>query len=102
VTNATGEAAEFGYTVEASTTADLDQSFKDDGSACNTGSSDASNKCWYNPTSTAETIVNRTSGAAALGATTTIKFKVAVPSAPSPSLSAAVYYATATLTATNN
>jgi len=102
VDNSSGQAAEFGYSVRASTTAEVDLSFRNDGASCNTGSNETDNRCWQNPTTTAaaETIVS-TSGAV-LSSTTTIKFKVAVPSNPSPTLPAGYYVATATLTATNN
>lgn len=103
VDNTTGQPAEFGYTVRASTTSDLDQSFLDNGSVCNTGSSDTGGiaSCWLNPSTTTETIINRSTPAAD-GATTSISFKVAVPSNPSPALPADTYTATGTLTATNN
>lgn len=103
VTNSTGGAAEFGYTVSASTSADVAPAFQDDGiSSCGAGGNETTDKCWLNASTTAQTIINRTSGSAADGATTTIKFKVAVPSNPSPALDADTYTATATLTATNN
>ena len=103
VSNGGGGASEFGYTVFASTTADLDLTFRNNGSACaNNSGGDVQGKCWLNATVTPETIVNRTSGAAATGATTTIRFKVEVPSNPSPALEADTYTATGTLTATNN
>jgi hypothetical protein len=102
VDNTTGNPAEFGYTVSASTTSDLDQSFLDNGSnTCNTGSTDGVDTCWLNPSTTPEVIINRSTEASD-GATTTIKFKVAVPSNPSPALPADTYVATGTLTATNN
>ncbi len=101
VDNTSGQAAEFGYTVRASTTGEVDASFRNNGSACNTGAGETDNSCWLNPTSTvAETIISTTGPV--LSSTTTIKFKVAVPSNPSPALPAAFYVATATLTATNN
>lgn len=93
--------AQFGFTVTASTSADVADNFKDNGSACGSGSSSA-NKCWMNGSTTDFTIVNRTSGSADSGATTTIKFKVAIPSNPSPAIPADIYVATATLTALNN
>ena len=103
VDNGAGGASEFGYTVNASTTADLDTTFRNNGTACNNAAGgDVAYKCWLNGSTTAETIVNRTSGSAATGATTTIRFKVAVPSNPTPNLDADTYTATATLTATNN
>jgi hypothetical protein len=103
VDNAPSGASEFGYSVSASTTADLAQEFKDNGTVCGgAGSADNIAKCWMNPSTTAQTIVNRSSGSAATGATTTIRFKVAVPSNPLPALDDDIYTATATLTATVN
>ena len=97
--------AEFGYTVSASTTSDLDQSFLDNGSdTCNTGSADTSGSasCWLNASTTDETIINRNSGTAASGATTTIFFRLQIQSSPSPALPQDTYTATTTLTATTN
>jgi hypothetical protein len=100
--NTSGQAAEFGFTVRASTTGEVDASFLNNGSACNTGTNETDDRCWQNPTTSpaAETIIN--SNAPSVSSTTTVKFKVAVPSNPSPALPAAFYVATATLTATNN
>ncbi|MCF7816120.1 MAG: hypothetical protein K9M10_00650 [Candidatus Pacebacteria bacterium] len=101
VDNSSGQAAEFGYTVRASTTSEVDPSFMSNGSTlCNTGTTESDNKCWLNPNNTPETIIN-TSGSVA-GSTTTIKFKVAVPNAPSPALPSGFYVATGTLTAVTN
>lgn len=103
VNNSSGGASEFGYTVKGSTTADVATRFRNNGSVCNNASGgDVATKCWMNPSTTAITVVNRTSGAAPQGATTTFLFKVYAPNNPSPALEADVYYATATLTATNN
>ena len=99
--NASGGSSEFGYTVHASTTGDIDPSFLSSGGVCGSGSFET-NRCWFNPTTAPETIINRTSGAAASGATTTIVFRVHVPNSPSPALDSDTYTATATLTATNN
>lgn len=94
---------QFAYTVIASTSADLDTSFRDDGAACNTGSNNTAGTCWLNPTSTvAETIINRTTSTAGSGATTSIAFRVDIPSNPVPAIPTGTYTATATLTATTN
>ncbi len=98
--NSSGGAAEFGYSVLASTSIEA-QAFKNNGSACNqSGGTASANNCWLNPTTTVTTII--TSSAPSPSSTTTLKFKVAVPSNPSPSLPAAYYYATGTLTAFTN
>lgn len=90
----------FGYSVTASSTSDLDQSFKQSGTTCNAGSTVTPGICWMEPTTSSFQIINRTS-AATTGATTTISFKVHVPNAPSPAVVTDVYTATATLTALN-
>lgn len=97
-----GQSAQFGYTVRASTTGEVAAAFRNNGSACNAGATETEDKCWMNPaTSTAAvTIIN--SNAPSTNSTTTIKFKVAVPSNPSPALPSGFYYATGTLTATVN
>ncbi len=95
---------EFAYTVSASSTADLDQSFKDDTVACGTGSSDTGGQasCWLNVSTTPETIINRSSATLATGATTTIYFQVQITANPSPAIPQDTYTATTTLTAVTN
>lgn len=100
VDNVAGGSGEFGYTVRASTTAEVDQSFMHNGTNCNAGSTEANDRCWANPSTTAERIVGST--APVTFSTTTIKFKVAVPSNPSPILPSGVYVATGTLTIVGN
>lgn len=92
----------FGYTVEASTTADLAAAFKDDGISCNTGAGDTVNSCWVNASTSARQIINRSSSTPASGATTTIKFRVVINSNPVPAIPQDTYVATTTLTATTN
>lgn len=94
--------AAFAYTVEASSTLDLDPTFKDDGSACATGSGDTVNACWLHASTSIQNIINRSTSTPASGATTTLKFRVVVQSNPSPSLDEDTYVATTTLTATAN
>lgn len=98
---ATGGAAVFGYTVKGSTAGEVASAFKNDGSACGTGSSETANTCWQAPTTgVARTIMN--SSAPNTSSTSTITFKVAVPANSNPQLPSAYYVATATLTATTN
>lgn len=94
--------SQFAYTVTASTTADLATSFKDDGAACNTSTGDVANKCWLNPSTTAKTIINRTTATLGSGATTSLAFRVHIPSNPVPAVQEGIYVATATLTALVN
>jgi hypothetical protein len=94
----------FGFTVTASTTSDIAQPFLNNAGLCNQtfGSggtqSTSSPSCWMNPTSTAYTIINR-NAATLPTSTSTIVFKVVVPSNPSPAVASDFYTATATLTA---
>jgi len=67
--------AEFGFTPEGN---DIVQKFKDNGSdACNTGSNDSADKCWYHFSTSpeSETICNSYSANHPSGTSTTIKFK---------------------------
>ncbi len=94
-------AAVFGYTVSASSSNDLDQSFLNNGTNCNAlAGSYTSDRCWMEPATTTFQIINRTTSATN-GATTSINFRVYVPNNPTPGLIADTYVATATLTATN-
>lgn len=97
--------AEFGYTVNSVTTAtDIDARFKDNGSACNTGTGTTVGKCWYGITNAATPvgILNRTTATPGTGATSTVVFQVGVTANPIPALQSGFYQATATLTAVTN
>lgn len=88
-------AAQFAYTVTSSSTADTDQSFFNDGSACNAGVSQVTT-CWKAPATSGFRIVD-TAAPATYGATTTVTFNVTVPSGATPVPTAETYTATATL-----
>jgi len=101
--SAPANTARFGYTVEASTTSDLADSFKDNLGVCNAlGGGDTSDSCWIDANTTPFTIVNRVNETPLSGATTTIKFRVAINADPVPAIADDTYVATTTLTATAN
>lgn len=95
-------AAMFAYTVTASNTNDIGQNFLHNGSSlCGEGSSTTADVCWMAPTTTAYRMIE-TGEPATAGSTTTVKFRIYVPSNPSPVVENGTYTATATLTAVNN
>lgn len=97
-----GTPGEFAYTVTASetpATAGIDQSFLNDSAACNTGSTSSAGNCWLNPSTTPERIITRSAPTGYGTATTTLSFRVALPSNPNPIIPGDTYTATATLTA---
>ena len=90
--------ATFAYTVAASTTADVDPSFQHNNTdTCNTGSNTTPELCWATPSTTEFTIVDSSSPTADQGASSTITFRVNVPSGAVPTPAAETYVATATL-----
>lgn len=94
--------AGFGYTVKASTTGEVTQAFRDNGTICNTGSNETAAKCWIDASTTARTIINRSTPTAASGASTTLFFQTTINSNPSPSIPEDTYVSTTTLTASVN
>lgn len=90
-------AAQFAYTVHSSTTGDTADVFWTNGSTCNSGTNSSYGKCWKMPSNgTPVEVVNRAL-AATNGATSTLVFKVMVPSGAVPTPTAQTYTATATL-----
>ena len=95
--------AYFGYTVLGSTTADVDQHFRSNGSnACATGSTNDGAHCWLNASTTNMYITNSNYYTPASGATTTLVFRVTISANPAPTIPDDTYVATTTLTATAN
>ena len=95
--------AGFGYTIEASSSLDLDQSFQNDGdNNCNAGSTQTTDKCWAKASTTAFTVVNRSTSTPSGGIGTDVKFRVVIQPNPAPAIPNDTYRATTTLTATEN
>jgi hypothetical protein len=89
--------AVFAYTISASNASDVDASFKNNGTVCNSGGSYTADRCWMEPTFSTFRVISR-STSAVTGATSTLQFRVHVPNNPTPGLVADTYTATATLT----
>jgi hypothetical protein len=87
--------SEFGFTPEGT---EVSSRFKDNGSACNTGSSEASGKCWDGLSTSDKTIAGRTTGNHPSGTATTVRFKA--ESGSNHIQTAGNYAATVTVTAT--
>jgi len=97
-TTAPTNSAAFAYTINASTTGEIVQAFRNNGSnACNTGSTETDDNCWIGATTTSRTIINRTS-AATTGATSTLSYRVIISADPQPILIEDIYTSTTTLT----
>ncbi len=91
--------AEFGYSVEPATAADTVALFRDNGSACNTGTLNTADRCWLNASTTAVTVINRTTNTAAAGEAEVVKFQT---ESNAKYLKEGNYTATITATATMN
>ncbi len=69
--------SEYGFTPEG---VDIIQRYKDNGSACNTGSGDTVDKCWDKLTTSDQQIASRITGNHPSGTTTTVKMQAEVGS----------------------
>ena len=92
--NVSSTEAEFGYSVESS---DVVTKFKDNGSSCNTGSNNTNDSCWYNFSTTDESISTSATANAPTGSET--KVELQAESGNSKILTAGSYSATLTVTA---
>lgn len=92
-------AAEFGYSVEPATVADTAALFKDDGTACNVGALNTADRCWLNASTTAVTVINRTTNTSSAGEAEVVKFQT---ESNAKYLKEGNYTATITATATMN
>lgn len=89
--------AQFAYTITSSTTLDTGPLFLHDGANnCGVGGTQTAEKCWMTPSTTAVIIVD-TDSDATTGASSTLQFRVHVPSGAVPVPQAETYTATATL-----
>lgn len=101
--------SQFGFTVNASSTADVSAVFKGNGtSLCGStnGSTFLPGNCWRGASSTnaaaATTLITTSAPTPSSGSTSTIQFRITIPNNPTPVVPDGVYTATATLTATDN
>ncbi len=93
--------AEFGYTVEPETAADTVQKFLDNGSsACGTGATNGTNTCFMDFSTTAFTVINRTSATDSTGEAEVMKVWDQIGT--SKVQTNGTYTATITATATDN
>lgn len=97
--------AQFGFSVNASNTAEVASVFKSSGGICGSGTF-VVNDCWRGASSTdataPTTLINSSAPTPSSGSTTTVQFRITIPNNPSPAVPNGTYNATATLTATSN
>lgn len=97
--------AQFGFTVNASSTSEISDVFTHSGSLCGTGNNGSFtvNNCWRGASTTDaafETeLINSAGPTPASGSTSTVQFRITIPANPSPAVPNGTYVATATLTA---
>jgi len=94
-------AAEFGFTVEPATDADAVAAFLDNGSnACNVGSTQTDEKCWFGLNGTTDVdMINRSTNTTSSGEAEIVKFQA---ESNAKFLKEGAYVATITVTATMN
>ena len=100
--------AQFGFSVNASTTADISDVFTNSGAACGTSNngSFSVNNCWRGASTTSSTtvteLINTSGPTPGSGSTSTVQFRITIPTNPNPAVPNGTYVATATLTALDN
>lgn len=100
--------AQFAFTVDASSTADISDVFTNTGSLCGTSNNGSftAYTCWRGASSTDETfeteLISTSGPTPSSGSTSTVMFRVTVPPNPVPAVPNGTFVATATLTATDN
>ncbi len=100
--------AQFGFTVNASNTADISSVFTHNGTLCGTSNNGSFtvNNCWRGASTTnaaaTTQLISTSAPTPSSGSTSTVQFRITIPNSPSPAVPDGVYTATATLTATDN
>ncbi len=100
--------AQFGFSVNASNTADISDVFTHSGGLCGTANNGSFtvNNCWRGGSETDETnateLLYTGAPTPASGSTSTIQFRITIPNSPNPAVPDGTYTATATLTALDN
>ncbi len=100
--------SQFGFSVNASNTAEVSDVFTHTGGTCGTGNNSTFtvNNCWRGASSTDETfeteLISTSAPTPASGSTSTVQFRITIPNGPSPAVPDGTYTATATLTALDN
>ncbi len=100
--------AQFGFSVNASATADVSDVFTNTGAACGTSNNGSFtvNNCWRGASTTSSTtvteLINTSAPTPGSGSTSTVQFRITIPSNPNPAVPNGTYVATATLTALDN
>jgi len=101
--------AQFGFSANASNTAEVSAVFKGNGTTLcgsSNGSTFVVNNCWRGASSTnaaaTTQIINTSAPTPSSGSTSTLQFRITIPNNPNPAVPDGTYTATATLTALDN